>query len=308
MAPSDEHRFMPPASQPRAVTGGIRLQTRRGGTSWWTRRWLAALEAGAVGERYVHALDDARRGRVLELDIDLGSIRASVQGTRREPHEVTIALGPIDQLTWLRIAESLAARGDARAELLARQMPEAVEAAFRREGASLFPLLDDDLEIACSCEDWSSPCRHALAASLLVGEAMDVDPLLAFRTRGIEPELLMAIVAGGAPGADAEPDAAVDGVVEHDVSRIVPAERAELDSHAAGVPAAPHDPLVVSLDAPPIDAPLVRILGAPPLWRGADSFEKAMRRLYARGASDPRTIALAFGPGADPVGAGATSS
>ncbi|MCW2921217.1 MAG: hypothetical protein JWL76_1091 [Thermoleophilia bacterium] len=299
MAPSDEHRFMPPASQPRAVTGGIRLQSRRGGASWWTRRWLAALEAGAVGERYVQALEDARRGRVLELEVGLGSIRARVQGTRRAPHEVTIRLAAIDQLAWLRIAEALAARGDSRAELLARQMPESVDAVFRREGVSLFPLLDDDLDIACSCEDWSTPCRHALAASLLVGEAMDADPLLAFRARGIEPALLMAIVSGGA-GVGAEPVGGIaddaDAGPESDVSRLLPAERGKLDAHAAAeAESAGWVPQVVSLDAPPIDAPLVRILGAPPMWRGADSFEPAMRRLYARVASDPRTIALALG-------------
>lgn len=285
MGPSDEHRFMPPSSQPRAVAGGIRLQSKRGGTSWWTRRWLAALEAGAVGERHAKALEDARKGRVLELDIELGAVRARVQGTRREPHVVSIAVAAIDQMAWLRIAAALASRGESRAELLARQMPESVEAAFRREGASLFPMLEDDLEITCTCEDWATPCRHALAACLLVGEAMDADPLLAFRVRGIEPELLMAVVAGGAAeGAGDGPHAADEPVADS-----IPVTDVAEENHEAWVEQ------VVTLDAPPIDAPLVRILGAPPMWRGADTFEPAMRKLYARVASDPRTIDLAFG-------------
>jgi uncharacterized Zn finger protein len=170
-------------------------------------------------------------------------------------------------------------------------MPESVEAAFRREDVSLFPMLDDDLELTCTCEDWSMPCRHALAASLLVGEAMDADPLLAFKARGIEPALLMAIVASG--GAVQQPESVHEPV--HDVVRepadVEPAEQLE---HAPDAPHEPHVPEVVTLDAPPIDAPLVRILGAPPMWRGADSFEPAMRRLYARVASDQRTIELAL--------------
>ena len=288
MGPSDEHRFMPPASTPREVTGGIRLQSKRGGTAWWTRRWLAALEAGAVGERYVQALDDARRGRVLELDVEVGVVSAHVQGTRRAPHEVAIRLAPIDQLTWLRIAEALAARGEARGELLARQMPESVEAVFRREDASLFPMLDDDLAITCTCEDWSTPCRHALAASLLVGEAMDADPLLVFKARGIEPALLMAVVAGGA-GSETEGATADEGGVDATIVDPLPLDQERLSEA--------YVPIVVALDVPPIDAPLVRILGAPPMWRGADSFELAMRRVYARVASDPRSIALALGSG-----------
>jgi uncharacterized Zn finger protein len=275
---------MPPATQPRAVHGGIRLQTRRGGGSWWSRRWLAALEAAAVGERHAQALDDARRGRVLELEVELGQVRASVQGTRREPHAVTIRLAAIDQLTWLRLAEALAARGDSRAELLARQMPDAVEAVFRREDVSLFPVLDEDLAITCTCDDWSTPCRHALAASLLVAEAMDADPLLAFKVRGIEPALLMAVVTGGCARATDEADAS-----DADLPEAPEAPSIDLPHHPI--------PLVVALDAPPVDAPLVRILGAPPMWRGADSFEPAMRRLYARVASDPRTIDLALGAG-----------
>ncbi len=278
---------MPPATQPPTVSGGIRLQSRRGASSWWARRWLAALEAGAVGERHAQALDDARRGRVLELEIELGHVRASVQGTRREPHAVTIQLAAIEQLTWLRIAEALAARGDSRAELLARQMPDAVDAAFRREDVSLFPLLDDDLDISCTCEDWSTPCRHALAASMLVAEAMDADPLLAFKVRGIEPALFMAVVAGG-------------GANERRVGGAPTGRRAtERSESDAASTAGSATPRIVMLDAPPIDAPLLRILGAPPMWRGADSFEPAMRRIYARGASDPRTIELALrtGPG-----------
>lgn len=285
--------FMPPSTQPRAVRGGIRMQSRRGASSWWSRRWLAALEAGAVGERHAQALEDARRGRVLELEVELGQVRAAVQGTRREPHVVTIRLAVIEQLTWLRIAEALAARGESRAELLARQMPDAVDSAFRREDVSLFPLLDDDLDISCTCEDWSTPCRHALAAGMLVAEAMDADPLLAFKARGIEPALLMAVVAGGGAGAGAgakgiagEPDRDELGP-DRDDRNETRAGREKCDLH-------PAEARIVALDTPPIDAPLVRILGAPPMWRGADSFEPAMRRLYARVASDPRTIELAL--------------
>lgn len=287
--------FMPPSTQPRAVHGGIRMQSRRGASSWWSRRWLAALEAGAVGERHAQSLEDARRGRVLELEVELGQVRAAVQGTRREPHVVTIRLAAIEQLTWLRIAEALAARGGSRAELLARQMPDTVDAVFRREDVSLFPLLDDDLDISCTCEDWSTPCRHALAAGMLVAEAMDADPLLAFKARGIEPALLMAVVAGGGAGVGAAARAGADVAdtePDRDDRNETRAEREKCDLH----PAAAH---IIALDSPPIDAPLVRILGAPPMWRGADSFEPAMRRLYARVASDPRTIELALrtGPG-----------
>lgn len=288
MAPSDWQPgggFLPPSSRPRPVRGGIRMQSRRGGTEWWSRRWLATFEAAAVGDRLAQGLEDARRGQVLELDLALGRVEARVQGTRREPHVAIVRLPSIEQAAWLRLAQAIAARGASRSELLSRQMPEDIEAAVRREGLSLFPMLEDDAELACTCDDWATPCRHVLAACLLVSEAMDADPLLAFLLRGIEPDLLRTLVTGIeapaettstlATGAASAAHAAIDPV-----------------TFWTGMPAPPTD-----LAAPSIDAPLVRILGAPPLWRGADSFEPAMRRIYARIASDPRTIDLALGGG-----------
>lgn len=274
---------LPPSSTPRRVRGGIRLQSRRGGTQWWTRRWLAAFEAAAVGERLAQGLADARRGQVLDVEPGVGLLGARVQGARATPHEVVVELAPVEQQAWLRIARRLATTGASRAALLDGRMPDDVEAAFRREGCSLFPQLEDDLVVRCSCEDWSPHCRHVLAACLVASEAIDADPMLVLRLRGIEPELLQSLVAGtpptkGGTGADA------------DAPRPEPFDVDRFWSGPADQP-----PATLDLAAPAIDAPLVRILGAPPMWRGADAFETAMRRIHARVALDARTLELALG-------------
>lgn len=284
MAPSDDiGGFLPPPTRPHAVSGGIRLQSRRGGSEWWSRRWLAAFEANAVGERLAQGLEDARRGQVIDLQLDLGSVHARVQGTRREPHVARVELPMLEQDAWLRIALAVAARGRSRAALLSRQMPEDVEAVFRREGLPLFPVLEHDTAVGCSCDDWSLPCRHVLATCLLVSELLDAEPMQAFRLRGIEPAVLQALVTGvgAAPGSSA--------------AAIATSEREPaIDPDTFWAPGSPPAP---DTSPPAIDAPLVRILGAPALWRGADSFEATMRRLHAHTASDQRTIDLALGRG-----------
>lgn len=283
MAPYDEGGggFLPPPTSAPRVRGGIRLQSRTGASAWWSRRWLAAFAASAVGERAAQGLADARQGQVLELHVELGAVRAKVQGTRRDPHEVQLTVPQVGQATWLRIAQAIAARGSSRAELLAGEMPDDVEAVFRREGELLFPALDDDAALTCTCEDWSVPCRHALAACHLLAEAMDREPLLAFRIRGVEPDVLRALVTG-VEAAPAETTLAAS-----------PGPEGELEPAAfwGTLP----EPAGVDCAAPSVDAPLVRILGAPPLWRGADSFEPAMRRLFARAATSPRAVDLALG-------------
>jgi uncharacterized Zn finger protein len=274
--------FLPPSSTPRPVEGGIRLQSRRGGTAWWTRRWLAAIEAGAVGERLDRGLDDARRGQVLELDVTLEGVRALVQGTRRTPERVVLRLPAIEQGAWLQVAGAISTRGASRADVLAGHMPEDVEAACRRAGFELFPTLDDDLELDCTCEDWSSPCRHAIAVGALLGEVMDREPLLAFRLRGIEPDVLLALVAG-------QPVAPVHARND---------EKGTTDEPATGQVVGPDrstpGPLPLDVTPPRLDAPLVRILGAPRMWRGADDFEPAIRRMQARASTDPRVIDIAL--------------
>lgn len=277
--------FLPPSSAQRPVRGGIRLQARRGKAAWWATRWLAAIEAGAVGERWAQGRADARRGQVVDLDYTINGIAATVQGTRREPEHVAIRVTAIDQPTWLRIVEAIAGDGAARAELLVGKMPEGIESLVRREGVELFPQLGDDLQLECTCSDWSAPCRHVVAVALLAAELMEADPLLAFRVRGIEPALLRALLQGRAAEVDTPVDpASVDAPVAVD--------------DVGGAASFWGEPLVapvpLHLDPPALDAPLVRILGAPPLWRGADSFEPALRRIHAHVATDGRTLDAAL--------------
>jgi uncharacterized Zn finger protein len=66
------------------------------------------------------------------------------------------------------------------AALLAGDMPEDIESAFATAGASLFPASIDEMKTACSCPDWSNPCKHIAAVFYLIGEEFDRDPFLLF--------------------------------------------------------------------------------------------------------------------------------
>jgi uncharacterized Zn finger protein len=283
------------------VTGGIRLQARRGqvAQTWWARRWLASLEAIGIGDRLERGRDYARSGQVMSVDVELGAVTAEVQGTRVTPYASRIEVTPLGQLEWLDLANVLAAQASYRAELLAGTMPEDIEAVFARAGLRLFPTLEDDLRFSCSCPDWATPCRHVAAVCYLVGEAFDRDPFLIFRLRGIERDVLLALLEARAPttddehaiaprapgdtGDDGAPDATADGQVD-------------AAAFWAGEPSTAAAPL--DLEPPPADAPLVRVLGPMGFWRGADDFEPLMLRMYGRVAADARALDVALGSAA----------
>jgi uncharacterized Zn finger protein len=185
------------SSGPREARGGIKAHSRRGafGQSWWARRWLDVLERLELGGRLTRGRSYARRGQVLDITIEEGLVRASVQGSRSEPYAVTIRVRPLSASEWGKVAESL--RGQARfaAKLLASEMPEDVEEAFKGTGVTLFPARRAELATECSCPDWANPCKHIAAVYYLLGEEFDRDPFLIFRLRGIEREELLPRLA-----------------------------------------------------------------------------------------------------------------
>ncbi len=67
-------------SQPRQVKGGIKAQSQRGtfGSSWWAKRWLEVLESFDIGSRLGRGRSYARRGQVLSINIDQGTVDAEV--------------------------------------------------------------------------------------------------------------------------------------------------------------------------------------------------------------------------------------
>src|SRR5947209_2344013 len=94
------------ASRPIEAKGGIRAQAHRGsfGESWWARRWIGALETFQLGNRLSRGRSYARKGQVLSVAIEPGSVRAEVQGSRPQPYRVSIELKPLSKGEWQKVA------------------------------------------------------------------------------------------------------------------------------------------------------------------------------------------------------------
>lgn len=186
------NRFYPsyPPSKPRAVQGGIVARSKRGAIAqqWWSARFVSILEGMGMGSRLQRGRAYARKGQVISLDIDAGTVSAQVQGSRARPYRVRIGTSAFGKADWAQVEHELAADAWYLARLLAGEMPEDIEEVFTRVGLSLFPASPADLSLDCSCPDWGVPCKHIAATFYLLAESFDQDPfrILAWRGRSRE--------------------------------------------------------------------------------------------------------------------------
>ncbi|TDD66351.1 hypothetical protein E1262_22370 [Jiangella aurantiaca] len=197
--------WYPPPARPKPVEGGIRARSKRGAIAqtWWSERFIDVLESIGVGGRLERGRHYARRGQVIDLDIDAGTVTARVQGSRARPYRVRIGLAAFDKTAWTKVSELLADSAWYSAKLLAGEMPDDIEDVFGSVGLSLFPDRADQLSMDCTCPDWEVPCKHLAAVFYLLAESFDGDPfgILAWRGRDRDDllETLSALRSGHLP-------------------------------------------------------------------------------------------------------------
>lgn len=122
-------------------------------------RALAAelADPGRFSRAKAYARDDA----VTDIQIEPGSVRAVVQGSRRDPYVATLQVRPLDAVT----------ADDAEAGVA--------------PAAHLLPGRED-LAVACTCPDgdgFGAVCKHALAALLVLADEVSIEPQLLVRWR-----------------------------------------------------------------------------------------------------------------------------
>jgi uncharacterized Zn finger protein len=171
---------------PLRVDGGLVAKSKRGviGESWWSQRFLAAVESAVVGGRLTRGRSYARRGQVIELGVAPGLISARVQGSRKAPYKVHIAMPVARDEQWELVLTSLASQAGYAAGMLAGDLPHEVEEVFAAVGVPMFPSRSSMLSTGCTCPDWANPCKHVAAVCYLVAERFDGDPFAVLAWRG----------------------------------------------------------------------------------------------------------------------------
>jgi uncharacterized Zn finger protein len=254
-----------PPSSPIRTDKGIKARSQRGafGTSWWAKRWIAALDRFGWGSRLQRGKTYARQGQVLTIDFAGAKIKAKVQGSRPKPYDVTIEMQPLSAAQWAQVIDALARQAIFAAKLLAGEMPQNIEQAFDAAGVPLFPRGPQDISASCSCPDYANPCKHIAAVYYLLGERFDEDPFLIFQARGRTREQI--IDALRALRAGASEDAAP---IEHAPAEPTPALADLLATfYQAG---SELDTIQAHIAAPEIEAATLKRYGPAPADTDAD--------------------------------------
>lgn len=169
----------------------IMIEGRAIATTWWGKAWNKNLEIYAdYSNRISRGRSYVRNGAVLDLKIQKGVVKALVQGSERKPYEIKINIAPLSNKKWEHILQLCNHKIDSLAELVEGKFPKALEEIFTVKGEGLFPT-DKEITFSCSCYDWANMCKHVTAALYGIGARFDEDPILFFKLRDINFEVLL---------------------------------------------------------------------------------------------------------------------
>lgn len=275
---------------------GIRM--KKAGSTWWGQRWIGALGDVLRGDsaRLARGRTYARAGRTHDLVVKGGKVTAKVTGSRATPYKVMIELTELSATAWKEVIEGLAKKAQFSAELLAGQMPQAIDEVFVEAGVSLFPKERADLETSCSCPDWGDPCKHVAATHYVLGEALDRDPFLLFQLRGrTKDQVLDALRAsrGGSSETSAKKGGKSKGAPEETTSDVPTVKLGKLKADEYDKLRGPLPRLRFSFDEPLTHGAVLRQLGAPTTWGGDASPADILAPLVRAAAETARRIAMA---------------
>lgn len=262
--------------------------------NWWARRWMAALDGFGWASRLARGRSYARNGRVLDIEISPGMVRARVQGSRATPYRIEMAFEPFSDAVWDRVIGALARQAIYVAKMLAGDLPAEVVQLCEVAEAPLFPDHPDEMSMRCSCPDWAIPCKHVAAVHYALAAELDRDPFLLFRLRGrTREELTSALRArrvalgsnGGLPAVvtdelpDEDEDAAGEGAV--------------LSAGSFWRTGPELDDLHFEIRSPDVPGAVLRLLGPPPAWGSHDDLLTRLHELYRVASASVRDAALA---------------
>jgi hypothetical protein len=257
--------------------------------TWWGQRWIEALEHGSrdVVVRLGKGRAYARDGRVHDLKITAGKVVALVNDDDLETYKVCLQLEVFNAQRWQRILKSMSQQALFTAQLLNGEMPTEIESVFHPSGSSLFPTSLHDMDVDCSCEDWSSPCKHVAATHYVLGDMLDHDPFLLFELRGLSREQVLSGMGrlrtgeASAPARAHEDQTAMQDAVELEGLSSDDFEHASFTLNT----------MSFNFDIPVASGALLHSLGKPKSWNIAETPQQLLGSLVTQASQ--LAIALA---------------
>lgn len=268
------------------------------GEKWWSQRWLSALDSFGWSNRLQRGRAYARAGMVKSLDILKGSVKAKVKGSRPNPYSVNINVKVLSEKEWKKVIAKMSSQAIFSSKLLAGEMPQNIEEAFKLTKLSIFPSSKNDIKMECSCPDWVVPCKHIAAVFYIIADSFDNDPFVLFKMRGMGKEELLENLRNMRLPA------------KRDKTKDITNEKSETGKEMSKISDSDFDaPLEsciknfwdvgdglktinFSISQPEISCVVLKRLGKPAFWESNIDFDKEMKLVYDKISS--KAIEIAF--------------
>lgn len=148
------------------------------------------------------------------------------------------------------------------------------------------PRSEQDFDTACTCPDWSNPCKHIAGVYYLLAKELDQDPFLLFELRGLSRDNLLKELAKSPLGEALATELKQEARSLQSVNSYYPSlqtVKAEMNPNLRefwhGSKRFPQT-LNASSQVPISGIPIKKQGDFPPFWERDNSFIEAMETLY----------------------------
>lgn len=161
--------------------------------TFWGKAWCDNLERYSdFANRMPRGRTYVRNGSVVDLQVAPGEVTAIVSGS--DLYRVNVTIAPVPGTHWDALCKDCGGAVDSVVELLQGRFSKAVMGRICQAGTGLFPA-PAEIQMACSCPDWATMCKHVAAVLYGIGARLDERPELLFRLRQVDEAELIASAA-----------------------------------------------------------------------------------------------------------------
>lgn len=209
--PVAQRRKEAAAKTKRLLAGGadfepVEVNTRVIAKTFWGKAWCDNLESYSDYEnRLPRGRSYVRNGSVIDLKIEPGKVLGQVMGS--ELYRVEIHIKPLPDTSWQKLVKDCTGSIASLVELLQGQFSQAVMTRLCEPKTGLFPK-PQEIQMACSCPDWATLCKHVAAVLYGVGARLDTKPELLFLLRQVDANDLLTAQAAELPTKAKKPSKA----------------------------------------------------------------------------------------------------
>lgn len=275
----------PRRRRPRSTQYGIKIRTKKGdiGTSWLAKHWIDLIYHSGSGDNFIPGRTYARKGQVLQVNVQKGHVYGMVQGASVSPHLTSIKIKIPNYDYAKNVAGVCRQRPALAAKILSGEMTKEMASEMSEAGVADVFSYNWIVETDCTCHRWYSICKHVMAICHVLAEEIDYDSFWYWRILGVDRHHILDILddvsADAHPGHSCIRAGTPDNyyTVQSDAPLASESSPISLDkfwgSHS-------DTGSYESMSIPSDNAAAIKRWGGFPMWRGTEKFLDMMDDIY----------------------------